>query len=238
MIGGNELISKNLFNEATHQVRRFLSSSTLESLEYDNKNKSPEEKSLMSILYKFSKHFLKMYGIRIVFMLITIIKKKDIKKNIFNYIYKAIFNMGNLRTSFFVASIPLIYELLHKICNSFTNTKSGWFTLLAGFITGLVSISFEDKTELVKFMIISLFARLIHSLLVLGAIMNKQSHQSKFYSYLALLAVCTSFNLINYYVPGYRPISTLFDGYGLSDKAQLKELRYYRLINDVFPGSY
>lgn len=238
MLGGRELISKNLFNEATHQVRRFLSTSTLADLEYEHKNKNPEDKSLLSILYKFTKHFIKMYSIRIIFMLIAIIKKKEILQNLFPYVYKAIFNMANFRTASFVASIPLIYDLLHKIFKNIVDIKSGWFTILAGFISGYVCFSFEEKTELVKFMTISLFARLLHSLFVLGAILNKQPPQSKFFSYLALLIVCTCFNLINYYVPSFKPISNLVNKYGLAIPAELAELKHYRKVNDVFYGSY
>lgn len=233
MLDGTEIISKNFFNEAAHQFRRYLSSSTIADLESDCK-KNPEDKTYMSIFYSFSKHFGKMYLIRIVFMSVALIKKKALLSNLHNHLFNVIFNSSNFKTSLFVASIPALYDFLHKFASLFLNTKSAWFTLFAGFVSAYFGISFEEKTELVKFMIMSLLARTIHSLLCLSAILTKNPPNSKLYSYLALCFICTLFNIMMYYVPDYKPITNLVNKYGLADSALKKELNHYRRINNVF----
>lgn len=235
MFNEGEIISKSLFAEATRQMQRIFSTQSLHDLQLENNTKNPEDKSLASIFYMFCKHFLKMYGLRIIFMTVNLLQKKNLLKNFSNNVYDAYINMANLKSSFFVAIIPAIYDLLHKIFKNYFNVKSKIFTLLAGFISAFIGICFEDKSELVKFIILSIFARLMHSLLCLYAVKNGKSPSNKFYAFIGFTIICTIFNFFIYYVPGFKPIYNLSNRYSLANSGEIKELIHYRKISNIFP---
>ena len=193
-----DLISKNLFNEATNQIQRFLSSSTIADLNKENKEKPVGEKTYAAMGFSFLKNFLKMYGIRLIFSSVGLLKKKNLLSNLLLNIYNVAFNKGSLKTCLFVSSIPFINELNHKLFKDYVDVNTIFFTFFSGFISAFIGISFEDHTELVKFIILSLLARTCHSLLTLLAIKTNNPPQSKFYSYLGLLTICTLFNIMNY----------------------------------------
>lgn len=234
MLNESEFISKSLFAEATQQMRRIFSSTSIKSLELEC-NKNPEEKSLVTIFYQFIKNFCKIYSLRIAFMSLSLIGKKDLFSNLMNHIFNIIFNRKNFNTAMFVSLVPTIYNLLHKLFNNIVDINNPIFTFLSGAISGLIAIKFEDKTELVKFMILSVLSRIIHSILYLIAMKNNINPNNSFYSYIGFTIICTIFNFFIYYVPGFKPIQNLANKYTLPTKEDIKELLDYKHKLNLFP---
>lgn len=230
------LLSKSFFHEATNYIQKTFSTTTIHSLQFDNDNNPPEDKGLLTIIYMFFKLFFKMYVIRIGFMAISLTNKKSIKLGILNIIYNATFNFKNLRTSLFVAIIPFLYNIQHIIAKHFLNinTNTFIFTFLSGFVASYIGISYENVTDLVRFIILSMLGRFIHSLFTIIALKYKYSHQNKVVSFLIAFSVFSAFNIFNYYIPEFRPISNLVDKYGLYRNNDKQEMNYIRSIKNIF----
>lgn len=234
MLNESEFISKSLFAEATQQMRRIFSSTSIKSLELECQ-KNPEEKSLTTIFYQFLKNFCKIYSLRIAFMSLSLLGKKDLFSNLMNYIFNIIFNRKNFNTAIFVSLVPTIYNLLHKLFNNIIDINSPLFTFVSGVISGFIAIKFEDKTELVKFMILSVLSRIIHSFIYLLAMKNNINPNNTLYSYIGFTIICTIFNFFIYFVPGFKPIQTLANKYTLPTKEDIVELLYYKQKLNLFP---
>lgn len=230
------LLTRSLFHEATTQLQRMFSTSTIHELEKDNNSNKPGDKSLITIIYIFSKHFSKMYLIRIAFMLLSHISRRGLKLGLLNILYNSTFTMKNFRTSFMVGVIPLIYDLLHKIGKHYLDidTKGKIFTFVAGFISAYIGISFENMTELMKFVVLSILGRVIYSIFTIIAIKNGYPGHNHLVSFIAFTLICTVFNALNYFVPSFKPITNLVDKYSLAKQLERNELNHYRQIHNIF----
>mmetsp|Transcript_29205 Transcript_29205/g.30326 ORF Transcript_29205/g.30326 Transcript_29205/m.30326 type:complete len:245 (-) Transcript_29205:62-796(-) len=237
MFGGKEIFSRSLFAEASNQVQKFLSTSTLTELKKETQNKSPEDRSVLSIIYMFLSRFAKIYGIRMLFMSVAMLSKKDLMKNLSAHLLNALVNKSSFRTALFVSSIPTLYNLLHKYLKDYLDVNSTFFTFIAGFVSAFIGFSFEEKTGLVKFMVLSVLGRTIISCMTYYAVSNNYPASSKLASYLGLLLICTSFNALNYYVPSFKPVSGLVNKYGLLVlPEEFQEMNQVRLQANLLPN--
>ena len=231
------MLTRSFFHEASNQIQRYLSTSTLNNLQKEDNELSPKDKSFIVILYKFIKNFSKMYFIRILFTLMTSIKLKEITfSKLLQIIYKSTFNRKNLNTSLFIGLIPSCYDLLHKLINSYfgIDTNNPVMTFLIGFISAYIGISNENITSLVKFMILSILGRVIHSLFNIFLIRKNIQINNKAYAFFTFSTICVIFNCFNYYIAGFKPISSLFDKYGHLAKSEIAELNAARDSVSIF----
>ena len=150
-----------------------------------------EKQSFSSIFLFFTKQFFKFYGIRILYSLIGLINKlirsKGFSLNL-NSILKAFFNMANLRTALFSSLMPSLYKILIKIFNNFKLFNNEKFmTFLAGFISALVGVFIEEKSQLLIFIILSIMVRCIHTAINITLIQNNINFGGKKASFLCFL---------------------------------------------------
>ena len=230
------LLTRSFFHEATNQIQKTFSSTTIHTLQHDNDTKPPEDKSLSTIIYMFLKNFSKMYLIRIAFMLLSMFNKKALKKGLLRLLFNASFNMKNFRTSFLVAIIPFLYDLQHILGKHVFNldTNNIWFTFISGFVASFVGISYENTTDLVRFIILSILGRVIHSIYTIIAIKNNYPHHNKTISFFTAFIIFATFNIFSYYVSDFKPITNLFDKYGLYEGNEKLEFKEVRITNNIF----
>ena len=232
------LLTNSFFHEATNQIQKVFSSSTIYKLQKDNDELEPEDKPLTVIFYMFCKNFSKMYIIRVAFMVLTAITSKKFKlaDGILRLLYSSTFNISNFKTSLFIGLIPAINDLIHKFAKDFTNinTKSSLFIFLSGFIAAYIGISNDGVSDLMRFIILSILGRVIHSLISIICIRNNIPVKSKVWSYFIFSSICTIFNCFSFYVPDFKPIVNLFDKYGLYQGNEEKEFITYRSLYNIF----
>mmetsp|Transcript_23121 Transcript_23121/g.24060 ORF Transcript_23121/g.24060 Transcript_23121/m.24060 type:complete len:239 (-) Transcript_23121:93-809(-) len=237
MIG--EHVSRSLLHQATHKINTMFSTNSLKSWELENQSKPSQEKSYPSILYRFTKYFLKMYSIRIVFGFVTNFLSKGIKAVTLKNLFDMVFNRKNLWTSLFVAGTPSLYDLLHKIGQYFFDVNSKIFTFFSGLIAGLIGIFIEDKTDLIRFVVFSILIRTLHSLIYLFALKNGYSTSNRFLSFMALYSLAAFFHFSGYCMPEYKPIYKLFSSYGMYVGREAEEfkhvLRGSKIFDDPLP---
>lgn len=232
------LLTNSFFHEATNQIQKVFSTSTIYKLQKDNDELEPENKPLTVIFYMFCKNFSKMYLIRVAFMLLTAItsKKFRLADGILRLIYSSTFNIGNFKTSLFIGLIPAINDLIHRFAKVFSNidTKNSLFIFLSAFIAAYIGISNEKVSDLMRFIILSILGRVIHSLISIISIRYNFAIKSKFWSYFLFSSICTIFNCFSFYVPDFKPIVNLFDKYGLYKGNEAKEFSFYRSLYNLF----
>jgi hypothetical protein len=177
------------------------------------------------------KVFLKIYGVRIIYSLINILRNRKKFTFTFPNILKALFNLANLRTSVFVSALPVLYELFKKIIiNIFTKKDSTIVTFISSFLSGFISILFEEKTNLLSYIVMSIFVRSAHSLLlVILKHYDILQNPGKLWDFAIFLVVALFMYTVNYLNPSYMPISKLFDNYAnYVDKAEYEEMIRFR----------
>lgn len=236
MIGGNTLISRSLLHEATNQLNKMFSSSSLKKWETESLFNKPQDKSFMSLIYQYIRSFLKILLMRsAINCTISILKQGILKSLSLKNIYDIIINKGNFQSAHCIASIPFINDLLHKLFNNILDVDSSLFTLIAGFLSALIGIYFEEKTDLVRFLILSITAKTIYS--IYYCILSNLGYNpiNKYVSYLFLLLVCGSFNLIIYKIPEFKPIHNIFIKYGLLTNSEKAEFAHMTKSSSSFP---
>merc|ERR1711976_54724 len=87
-------------------------------------------------------------------------------------------------------------------------------TFIFGFIAGFISMLIEEKTKIVNFVIMSIFVRTIHAiLLVLFKKFNIYQEDSTTMDYLKYLLAATLICSVYFLNPNYKPVTNLFDKY-------------------------
>ena len=78
----------------------------------------------------------------------------------------AIFNMPNFRTALFVSLMPTLYKLLKLLFKMF-NYENPTSSFISGFISSLIAIFIEEKTDLMSFVILSVMVRVAYVIAVI-----------------------------------------------------------------------
>jgi len=151
----------NIYNDEVKKVnseKELLKNNTSNLTEEERndalKKKNESEDSFYKIFAKFAKDLIKFLGIRGAFIISKLLLSKGNKQNFL----QALFSLESLRSVLCVSVLPLLYKLLIKF---FGNKHFGVF--LSGFISGFIAINIEEKSNLVQFLILSLFTRCLHA---------------------------------------------------------------------------
>jgi len=182
-----------------------------------------KEPSMNKILIKFLKDFLKYFSLRSIYSIIQLILTKKKFNLVVNQLQQSIFSIANLKTSLFVSLIPLLFSLLRKVFGS-----NGKGIFLSGFISGYLAILVEEKTPMVKFIVISIFVRLLHSIAV--KVNSNSQYDIPYISYEFLTFLISSIVMVylSFIFPQFTGITKAIDVYGNftnSDKHQMHKLR-------------
>jgi hypothetical protein len=128
--------------------------------------------------------------------------------------------------------MPTIYNLLNYL---YDNTEifqelfnRQFYTFLAGFIASLIGIATSEKYKIMNFIILSVFLRSVHSVIVVWLKKKKMPTQNKFASWFAIWLACLGVLFLNFYYPQYKPVSRLVDKYALYEGKEREEMNYLR----------
>src|SRR5690606_23080719 len=88
----------------------------------EDENKSKDISLQRAFLRSFML-FLKVYGVRIIYSLFNLIRKRGLKKLTTLATIFSIFNIANLRTSLCVSLIPFLYNVFKKLLDMYTNKE-------------------------------------------------------------------------------------------------------------------
>jgi hypothetical protein len=204
-----------------------------ELLPVESQTPAPKNESFIKLITNFVKMFLKVFGVRAIYSLFLLLrqgKKSILKINIKN-ILKTIFSGANIRTSTFVAMLPLSYKILKRILNLFTENKdSSTVIFFSAFLSAFISICLEEKTPLVTYIVLAIMVRVVHSLLImLCKKLNILQNPGKVWDYFVFLGPAIWMMGVNYLNPGYMPITKLFDTYACyADKSEYEEQLRFR----------
>lgn len=193
-----------------------------------------KEDSLYKITINSLKMFIKVYGIRVVYKFIkTYAKGKNIQKTVLNL---ATPKFKNIRTSLFVSLLPFLYQILKRILSfisknfnlSFLNMNI--ITFISAFISAFISISFEQKSKVVDYIVLSIMVRVIHTLLhIICKKYNIFQKTGKKFDYFIFLLAAIAMFTVHFLNPGFLPITKLFDTYGnYIDKSEKEEMLLFR----------
>ena len=115
--------------------------------------------------------------------------------------------------------MPFIYEFIQLF-----NNDNKFITFLAGFVSGLIGIIISEKVNILNFIILSVFLRSLHSLIVVWLRANNYNSQNRLISYLVFVVACFIFLFIAYFHPSYSQVNKLFFGYANVLGNEKKEL--------------
>lgn len=160
--------------------------------------------------------FAKFYGFRALLSIAQLVMKrwsKILSLNTLVYLLKALFNTGNLRTGAFLSVMPYLYKVLSKMVYYFQGQEREWTTFLCGFIAGVTGILLGEKSKINNFIILSVMARSLHSMLVVYLKKKGLSTQSKLIGWFVFYLVILVFLFLNFTHPTFTPIAKLYDVY-------------------------
>lgn len=178
-------------------------------------NKEKVETKFISILKHSFNLFKKVYLVRIIYSLFKMFKNRNKIPLSFLNLIVSVFNISNLRTGISVSSIPLVYAMFKKLLGYFGIHKDSTRNIFwAGFLSALISILIEEKTNLVSFILLSIIVRIGHSALsLLCKKLNIFQEDSKTYDYFSFLLMALTMYTVNFLNPGFKPITKQFDAY-------------------------
>jgi hypothetical protein len=176
--------------------------------------------------------FYKTYAIRILFSLYELIIKVGLKGLGFENILKAILTLSNLRTCLSVSLLPLLFQTFKQILQNITKENINLTIIISGFLAGLISISIEQPTSLTKFIILSIFVRSIHSLmLMLMKKFNVFQDTGRLWDFTTYLIAAIAVYSVYYFNPSYEPMTKLINTYAnFVDDSEAREADAYKSL--------
>jgi len=196
-----------------------------------DKNNSDIQKTntLPNIMKFFGIQFLKVYGFRVVYSLLKTIfslKKSGMKGLTFELLKSAIFNMPNLRTALFVSLMPTLYKLMKLLFKTF-NYENPTSSFISGFISSLIAVLIEEKTDLMNFVILSVMVRVSYVIAVIIADHFKIPSYPRTANLLLFIVASVGFIFLAFCHPTFAPINKLFLNYANLEPNEIKELQTY-----------
>jgi hypothetical protein len=179
--------------------------------------KKEKNDTYFHIFMFFVKNFTKFYGIRIIYSLYHVFSSNKSKVQFnYNLFFKTIFSLTNVRTALFGSVMPALYKILMKMFKTYFDSKyEPQFLILSSLISSLIGILIEEKTTLVNFIILSVFVRVIHNLILIFLEKYNIPYQGKIVNFLVFMIVASAFIYVNFCHPSYAPIRKIVDGYAL-----------------------
>lgn len=193
---------------------------------------SPETQtpaSVQNILKFFLIQFAKGYGFRIIFSLVKTLyslRKIGLQGLTFELLKSAIFNMPNLRTGLFISLMPTLYKLLKLLFKTY-NYENPKTSFISGFISSLIAILIEEKTDLMNFVILSVMVRVLYVIAVILADHFKLPNYPRTANLILFITASIGFMFLAFCHPTFAPINKLFLNYANLEPNEVKELESY-----------
>lgn len=187
-----------------------------------------------SVLKNSSILFFKVYSGRILFSLFQFFSRSKLSYNIKNFL-KVIFNMGNLRTSLMVSSMPLTFEVLKRFLFKFLKiTNMDLLTFISGFLSSYIAICFEEKSKLLSYIVLAIAVRVVHSMFIIKY-KDSNRFQGTFWDFTFFFGASVLMIFTNFLNPSFQPITSLFDSYAnyinQAEKDQMNKMReIFRIV--------
>ncbi len=183
--------------------------------------------------------FSKVYGVRIVYSLFQFYFRKKSNQEGINSIFSALFNMGNVRTSLMISCLPLLSDIFKRLFGFIfkkfkIENSDDLIVFLAGFISGYVSICFEEKSKLLNYAVMAIVVRVIHTYFLIKYKDNNPC-QGKFWDFTFFFIAAILMIFTNFLNPTFQPITALFDSYAnfidSKERDQFYKMReVYRIV--------
>ena len=161
------------------------------------------------LLKIFLKQFIVFFSLR---GLLSLMKYLILDKGYVNIDYekliKNFLSIKHVRTGLFLSLMPFIYEFIQLF-----NNDSKFITFIAGFISGFVGIIISEKANFLNFIVLSVFLRSLHSIIVVWLRINNLKSQNRMITYALFVLACFIFLFIAYFHPNYSQVNKLFFGY-------------------------
>jgi hypothetical protein len=192
-----------------------------------------EKQTVSSILLFFTKQFSKFYGIRMLFSLLKLINKMRLSKSFtlnLNNLFDQFFNLSNFRTALFASIMPSLYKLLSLLFDNIKNADNEKvLTFLAGFLSGLIGVFIEERTQLFTFIILSIMVRCIHTIINITLEKNNINFSGKKASFISFLLTGIGFMIVSFLHPSFRPVTSIVDNYSCyANKNEKREMDTWR----------
>jgi len=189
--------------------------------------------SLTKIFVNFIKSFIKFYGIRFLVSFSKILIKYQFNVNKISLLQlnNILFNNSNLRTGLFLSAMPglfNLFEFIYKNTNYFNFINEEVFTFFNAFITSFIGTLFAEKAKILNFIILSVFMRSIHSLIVVWLNKNKLPTRNKYASWFAIFLASLGLLFLTLFYPQYKSTKKAVDKYALYTGTEAAEFGYYR----------
>jgi hypothetical protein len=212
-------------------------------MESDNKNVNQEiltEKDTIivkntedfsKVFKNFLKLFAKVYSVRILFSLFKYLKSRAYKNFSFMNFMTYIFNLPNLRTSLFVSLLPLLYKSIKFVLNSTLKLgNQNFIVFMSAMISSFISVSIEEKTELVNYVISTIFVRAVHAVaVIILKKLNILQNTGKIYDFSIFLFSAILAWSVYFLNPRFKPITSLYDKYAnYTEKHELETAIAFR----------
>ena len=186
-----------------------------------NANPSLEDESISKLFNNFAKDLIKYFGIRAAFILSKFLLTKVVNQSYF----KVLLSLASLRSVLCFSSLPLLYKLFKKV---FGNKEIGVF--ISGFLSGFIAINFEEKTNLVQFLILSVFARCLHATFLKQ---NKDINFDlpwKLLEFILFTVINTTLISLSFLIPHFDKIRDLVDNHNCKTITETYEIDHIRKI--------
>jgi hypothetical protein len=199
----------------------------MESSECSKEESKCPISKLPSLIKFFVTQFLKFYGLRACISLVKylIFKRGYLKPNLFRILF-ILLDPANMKTGLFLSLMPFLFELIQNFFNP--NKSSKLITFIAGFISGLAGVMVSEKGSFMRFVILSVFVRSLHSLIQVALKERGLPTESRSVTYVVFWLACLGFLYLAYFFPSYQPISSMFITYASPIGNELKELNAIR----------
>ena len=187
-----------------------------------------------NVLKNSSILFLKVYSGRILFSLFQFFSRSKLNYNLKNFL-KVIFNLGNLRTSLMVSSMPLTFEVLKRFLFKILKiTNMDLLTFISGFLSSYIAICLEKKSKLLSYIVLAIAVRVVHSMFIIKY-KDSNRFQGTFWDFTFFLGASVLMIFTNFLNPSFQPITSLFDSYAnyinQAEKDQMNKMReIFRIV--------
>lgn len=120
--------------------------------------KKPDDSLYSSLIYSL-KLAIKVLGMKVIF---SIIKNPSIlsKFSSIKGLSGVFFSESNIRTTAFVSLLPLLRDILSKLASYCLGYRSQSMRYLALFVSAIASISIEQSSNILTFIVMTIFVRL------------------------------------------------------------------------------
>jgi hypothetical protein len=189
-----------------------------------------------TLIIQFLKNFIKWYGVRVILGLLK--KFMKMKSKIFTLpfdrIFKIFFNIKNVRTGLFISLLPTLFKIFNLLFTKINLFDEKFITFISGFISSLIAILFAEKANIMNFVILSVFVRSLHSLLVVYLKNKGYPVHNKIISWIVLSLACFGALYLYFYHTSFVPMTNLIEKFAQFQGNERKEIYNFRDAVKIF----